>query len=147
MNDSNNTSRTLEIDGMSGDVCVKKVTDALKAVPDVTTSSVKVGSAVIVADQHGCSAACSGIDAAGYRARESAASKTASASKHPAGAEPMGSRTDSHQPAGAPPVAIKPDSQNSGAGNTNKPGTPQPFNKKPDQGNAGAPGKVAQPAK
>jgi copper chaperone CopZ len=147
MNESNSTSRTLEIDGMSGDVCVKKVTDALKAVPDVKTTSVKVGSAVIVADQHGCSAACSGIDAAGFHARETAASKAACASKHPAGAAPMPPKTDSHQPAGAPPVATKPDSQHPAAGNTPKPAVQPQFNKKPEQGPMGSPAKVAQPAK
>ncbi|MCX5688272.1 MAG: heavy metal-associated domain-containing protein [Planctomycetota bacterium] len=147
MNESNNATRTLEIDGMSGDVCVKKVTDALKAVPNVKTESVKVGSAVISADQHGCSAACSGIDAAGFHARESAASKAASAAKHPAGAAPMAPKADSHQPAGAPPIAHKSDSQHPAAANMPKPNTQPQFNKKPEQGPMGSPAKVAQPAK
>lgn len=63
-------SRTLAIDGMSGDGCVTKVKSALKAVPAITTESVSVGAAVIGADQRGCDAACTAISAAGYRATE-----------------------------------------------------------------------------
>lgn len=63
-------SRTIEIDGMSGDACVQKVTGALKGVQGVTTKTVKVGSATIEADQAGCAAACSSIGKAGYKARD-----------------------------------------------------------------------------
>lgn len=66
------TNRTLQIDGMTGDVCVQKVTSALKGVPGVETQSVKVGSASIGADQAGCDAACAAIGTAGFKAREGA---------------------------------------------------------------------------
>ncbi len=61
-------TKTLKIDGMSGDVCVQKVTDALKGIPGVATQSVKVGCATILADQAGCDAACAGIKKAGFTA-------------------------------------------------------------------------------
>ncbi len=61
-------TKTLEIDGMTGDVCVKKVTDALKGVRGVTTDSVSVGEATIKADDAGCKAACAAIKTAGYTA-------------------------------------------------------------------------------
>jgi copper chaperone len=70
-------TRTLEIDGMSCEACVQKVTDALRNVHGVSTQSVKVGSATIGADQAGCSAACAAIGGAGFKAREGA--KTAQA--------------------------------------------------------------------
>ncbi len=63
-----NQTKTLKIDGMSGDLCVQKVTDALKTVPAVTTQSVKVGCATIQADQAGCDAACNAVTKAGYKA-------------------------------------------------------------------------------
>lgn len=63
------TTRTLKIDGMTGDACIAKVTGALKGVAGVTTHSVKVGSASIGADQNGCTAACAAIDGAGFKAR------------------------------------------------------------------------------
>lgn len=66
------TDRTLEIDGMSGDACVKKVTGALKDVQGVSTRSVKVGAATIEADQAGCEAACAAITQAGYKSRSNA---------------------------------------------------------------------------
>ena len=44
-------TRTLEIDGMTGDACFKKVTGALKEVSGVETQSVKVGSATIKCDK------------------------------------------------------------------------------------------------
>lgn len=66
------TGRNLEIDGMSGDACVQKVTGALKGVHGVSTQSVKVGGARIQADQAGCTAACAAIDSAGYKVREGA---------------------------------------------------------------------------
>lgn len=67
---SQSQTRTLEIDGMTGDVCVKKVTDALKAIPGVETQSVKVGAATIKCDKTACDAACAGIKAAGYTSHE-----------------------------------------------------------------------------
>jgi copper chaperone CopZ len=63
-------TRTLEIGGMSGDACVKKVTSALKDVNGVETHSVKVGSANIKSDKAGCEAACAGIKHAGFTAHE-----------------------------------------------------------------------------
>ena len=63
-------TRTLEIDGMTGDACVKKVTGALKSVPGVETQSVKVGSATVKCDKPACEAACAGIKAAGFPAHE-----------------------------------------------------------------------------
>ncbi len=70
METTTQTTRMLDIDGMTGDACVDKVSGALKGVKDVTTKSVKVGSATIGADQAGCKAACAAIDTAGYPARE-----------------------------------------------------------------------------
>lgn len=66
------STRTLEIDGMTGDACVQKVTGALKGVQNVSTKSVKVGGATIGADQAGCDAACAAVGAAGYKTREGA---------------------------------------------------------------------------
>jgi copper chaperone CopZ len=64
------SSRTIQIDGMTGDACTQKVTGALKAVRDIAVESVKVGSATINADKAGSQAACSAINGAGYRARD-----------------------------------------------------------------------------
>lgn len=64
------TQHTLDIGGMSGDTCVSKVQTALRSVPNVTMQSVKVGSAVISANQAGCDAACSAVTRAGYKASE-----------------------------------------------------------------------------
>lgn len=73
------TTRTLAIDGMSGETCVKNVTAALKAVPNVSIDSVKVGSAVIGSDQRGCDAACASVTNAGYKATEDTSTHDASA--------------------------------------------------------------------
>lgn len=62
-------TRTLEISGMTGDVCVQKVTAALREVRGVSIQSVKVGRAVISADQAGCVASCVATGSAGYTAR------------------------------------------------------------------------------
>lgn len=83
------TTRTLNIDGMSGDACVNKVTGALKDVQGVTTQSVKVGSAVIGADNHGCTAACNAIGSAGFKAHESKIAAATNGSDHK-----IGSHTD-----------------------------------------------------
>jgi copper chaperone CopZ len=83
------TTRTLEIDGMSGDACVQKVTGALKGVSGVTTQSVKVGSANIGANQNGCEAACTAINAAGFKAHQGACTPAAS----------NGAAQPSHKPA------------------------------------------------
>jgi hypothetical protein len=64
------TNKTLEIDGMKGDLCVHKVTGALNGVRSVVTQSVTVGEATIEADEAGCSLACAAIKSAGYPAGE-----------------------------------------------------------------------------
>jgi copper chaperone CopZ len=69
-NTNDSTSRTLKIDGMSGDHCVQKVKGALEGVNGVETESVGVGTATIDADKAGCDAACQAIDRAGFQARE-----------------------------------------------------------------------------
>jgi copper chaperone CopZ len=80
------STRTLDIGGMSGEECVKNVKTALKSVPEVTTQSVKVGSAVIQADQTGCDAACACVTSAGYKATEDTSMHSAGAKA----AKPMG---------------------------------------------------------
>ncbi len=74
------TNRTLEIDGMTCDACIQKVTNAIKSVPGVEAQSVKVGSAKIGADQAGCNAACAAIGIAGFKAREATATSDPNAS-------------------------------------------------------------------
>lgn len=64
-------TRTIKIDGMTGYVCVNKVTAALREVNGVKTESVRVGAAKISADQAGCEAAHAAINASGYKAYES----------------------------------------------------------------------------
>jgi copper chaperone CopZ len=99
-------TRTIEIDGMTGDACVQKVTGALKGVHGVTTQSVKVGCATIGADQTGCNAACSAIGNAGFKSRETVRTGEACGST-PAAAktqlEPKAANT-SNAPAQNPPV-------------------------------------------
>ena len=62
--------KTLNIDGMTGHVCVAAVKDALKGVEGVETRSVKIGTAEITTDDRGCKAACAAIGRAGYKASE-----------------------------------------------------------------------------
>jgi copper chaperone CopZ len=62
--------RSIKIEGMTGDVCVNKVTWALKGVKGVTTEAVTVGSATVTTDQAGCEAACAAINDAGYKSQE-----------------------------------------------------------------------------
>ena len=50
------TTRTLGIDGMSGDARVQKITGALRGVHGVSAQSVKVDAATIGADRTGCGA-------------------------------------------------------------------------------------------
>lgn len=102
MNTATATTRTLKIDGMSGDACVKKVSGALKEVRDVTTQSVKVGSATIGSDEAGCAAACAAIGRAGFKAHQDpnpnqAADKAQHPQKSPT--EPNGAQ---HPSTGAP---------------------------------------------
>ncbi len=74
------SSRTIQIDGMSGDACVQKVTASLKNIPGVTTKSVTVGSAMIEADQAGCDSACAAINKAGFKAHLKTSEKKADGS-------------------------------------------------------------------
>ncbi len=97
MNTTTTTTRTLAIDGMSGDSCVQKVTGALKGVEGVTTQSVKVGGATLGATQAGCDAACAAIGTAGFKARED---------NRPAGAMPAVAQHTSN-PASARPNGAK----------------------------------------
>lgn len=62
------SSRTIQIDGMKGEDCCKKVNGALKSVSNIETHKVEVGSAKIEADHAGCTAACKAIDGAGFKA-------------------------------------------------------------------------------
>lgn len=78
------TTRTLDIDGMSGDTCVQKVTGALKNVQGVTTQSVKVGAATIGSDQAGCTAACTALGTAGFKSRERASTPASLSGSTPA---------------------------------------------------------------
>lgn len=103
------TKKNLTIEGMTGDTCVSRVTAALKSVPDVTTDSVKVGFARIGADQAGCTAACSAINAAGFKAREANSSPDhGSKNAIPLAGSPAqpGSTQAPHAP--AQPVVAKP---------------------------------------
>ncbi len=85
------SSRTLQIDGMSGEDCVNKVTGALKGVSNVSTREVKVGTASIEADETGCTAACNAINGVGYKAREN---KRDEQKNEKPGAPQDGARTD-----------------------------------------------------
>ncbi len=77
-------TRTLKIDGMTGDVCIQKVKTALQGVAGVTTESVRVGSATIkCATDAQCDAACAAVSAAGYKATAEHASGSASANAKP----------------------------------------------------------------
>lgn len=67
------TTRTLAIGGMTGDVCVQKVTATLRALSDLNIQSVKVGQAMISASQDACDQACAMLSAAGFESREAAA--------------------------------------------------------------------------
>ncbi len=102
-----NTSRTIEVQGMTGEVCVKQVASALKGVPNVSVRSVEVGQVVIEADKSGCIAACAAINSAGYKARESAGipqpdGSTRAAPKNSGmRTEPTTGGNSTHKPAGA----------------------------------------------
>jgi copper chaperone CopZ len=67
--------RTIEIEGMTGDVCIAKVRTALAGVRGVTTESVGLGSASIWADEPGCKAACDAINSSGFTAHEASPSQ------------------------------------------------------------------------
>lgn len=90
MEPNKHTTRNIEIDGMSGDACIHKVTNALKGLRNVSTQSVKVGSAHLNTDDEGCKSACNAISNAGFKAREHANASgqhTAAAVMEPKGAQ------------------------------------------------------------
>jgi copper chaperone CopZ len=74
------STHNLKIDGMTGEACVNKVEGALKHVKGVAIDSVKVGSASIKSDAAACTAACTAIGNAGYKAHEA---KSAVATEKP----------------------------------------------------------------
>ena len=67
---SSATLRTLQIDGMTGDACIKTVVDSLKGVAGVTHQTVQLGSATMHATDAGCASAVTAIGAAGFKAHE-----------------------------------------------------------------------------
>lgn len=79
------TSRNLEIEGMSGETCVKKVKSALAGISGATVQNVKVGAATITADQETCDSACAAVDAAGYKCHESGSPSTQGGSANATG--------------------------------------------------------------
>lgn len=107
MNTATSMTRNLQIDNMTGDVCVQKVTEALKGVSGVTNQSVKVGHAAITANQSACDAACIAIGAAGYPARELAPGEQCTASKTSRPGMVEGTKTDA-APAVEPKVGVAP---------------------------------------
>lgn len=70
MQSATHSIRSLRINGMDNDSCIKKVTHALKGINDIKTKSVSLGSAKIDADQTGCDAACRAVSAIGYETHE-----------------------------------------------------------------------------
>lgn len=69
--DNTNTdhpSRKVNIEGMKGDSCVKKVSGVLQEVKGLTNPAVKVGSATFNANQSSCNHACTAINEAGFKA-------------------------------------------------------------------------------
>jgi len=82
METNKNSSHTLEIDGMNGDACIKKVTDSLKGLDGVTTQGVELGSATITANDAGCKSACEAIGRAGYKTHESSRLGNAATTPH-----------------------------------------------------------------
>lgn len=66
------TTKTIQIDGMKGDTCVKNVNGALRGLNGVEVKSVSVGTAVLeCTDDSACDAACTAISDAGYQAKPS----------------------------------------------------------------------------
>jgi copper chaperone CopZ len=70
MEESKISTRTLTIDGMTGDACIAKVTAALKTVPEITDQNVKVGSASFSCDGSHCTQARAAIEAEIERAAQ-----------------------------------------------------------------------------
>jgi len=138
-------THTIDINGMSGETCVQKVKTALDGVDGVTTDSVRVGKAMIHCDTSTqCAAACSAINAAGYKAKEAQGSAGASTSNQP-GDKP-GSASGSPQSKGGNEMMSEGGggSKNAGSG-TNKP-EQQAGNANAKQGTAGYTGAQNKPS-
>ena len=84
MEESKISTRTLTIDGMTGDACIAKVTAALKTVPEITDQNVKVGSASFSCDGSHCTQARAAIEKAGFRVRGVDSSSETKPSAQPA---------------------------------------------------------------
>lgn len=83
------TMKTIQIDGMKGDLCVKEVDKALRELDGVEVKSVSVGSAVVeCASTAACDACCEAIDDAGYTAHEPHAETMKATSTNPAKGAP-----------------------------------------------------------
>lgn len=100
MEKSTTTTRTLLIDGMSGDGCIKKVADALKGIDGVTNQSVQLGAATITANDVGRTTALEAIGSVGFKAREDTRREPAGAASKPTPEH----RTDSHAATPAAPI-------------------------------------------
>jgi len=70
MQPASSSIRSLRINGMDSDSCIKKVTDALREVKGVRIRSVSLGTANIDTDQAGCDAACTAVSARGFETKE-----------------------------------------------------------------------------
>jgi len=70
MQPATSSNRSLRINGMDSDSCIKKVTDALRDVKGVRIRSVSLGTAKIDTDQAGCDAACTAVSSRGFETRE-----------------------------------------------------------------------------
>lgn len=63
-------TRTIEIDGMTGDSCISRITATVNAVDGVAVVSAELGSATITCDNPTrAHAACTAINAMGFKAR------------------------------------------------------------------------------
>ena len=60
-------TQTLQIDGMQGDACVRRVTQELGAVPGVRVDAVHVGAAHVLAEPECGPLMRNAIEKAGYR--------------------------------------------------------------------------------
>lgn len=71
-------TRTIEIEGMNSDACIREVKDAINSVDGVSTESIRKGSATIECkNQQQFEQACRAVESAGYRTRESDSDKQA----------------------------------------------------------------------
>lgn len=121
MTTATKSSRTLSIDGMSGEDCCKKVTGALKGVSNVETHTVKVGSAKIEADEAGCKAACQAIGGAGFKANEQKHEQKSGQKQDQVNGKSFGGQAGSTPGAKADQVEPKAEQKTQAAGAGNKP--------------------------